>query len=586
MPKKSVSEMNALEQLHYSLKGKTFRAIILFATIISVAAIAFGFCLYSATVRREYRTRTWQMSHTAVELLDTELLCRQAAQVAEVYDAMSEAERAQLQDKTSPLLACFDAVRGPEFDQVARMLRQIQENNGGKAAFTALLDPSSNRRIFVVDSDPNDSFCPPGSLDDMGEDVISDLINGKAELLDQFYGLGPISATLIDMEPYGYRCMAGTQVAYVGSYPVFVFFDTDMNQAASTSRSFFWQYVGLMAFITLIVLILAIHHMKRTTVAPINALAAAAEAYIADRTDEHRDNAHFAKLNIRTGDEIEKLSVVMKAMEADLADYVQNLTRITAEKERISTELSLATKIQAAMMPHIFPPFPGRDEIDIYASMDPAKEVGGDFYDFFLVDEDHLCVVMADVSGKGVPAALFMMASKIILQSCAMLGQSPAEILTKTNQAICSNNQEEMFVTAWVGILELSTGILTAANAGHEYPVLTRQPGGAFSLYKDPHGFVIGGLDGVKYREYQLQLQPGAKLFLYTDGVPEATDRNNALFGTDRMLEALNTVREGDPRQLLQTVRAAVDKFVQEAEQFDDLTMLCLEYKKRKEEQP
>ena len=281
---------------------------------------------------------------------------------------------------------------------------------------------------------------------------------------------------------------------------------------------------------------------------------------------------------IRNKDEIGELAVSIDRMEEQIQDYVENLTKITAEKERISTELSLATRIQTAMLPHVFPPFPDRTEFDLYASMDPAKEVGGDFYDYFLVDDDHLCLVMADVSGKGVPGALFMMASKIILQSVTMLDKTPAEILSKTNEAICSNNEAQMFVTVWVGILEISTGKLTAANAGHEYPVL-KKPDGHFELYKDKHGFVLGGMDGLVYREYELQLAPGSKLFLYTDGVPEATDAENELFGTERMLRALNEDPNAEPEQLLKNVRRAVDAFVKDAEQFDDLTMLCMEYR-------
>ena len=242
------------------------------------------------------------------------------------------------------------------------------------------------------------------------------------------------------------------------------------------------------------------------------------------------------------------------------------------------TELHTAKRIQEAMLPNIFPPFPDRSEFDLYASMDPAKEVGGDFYDYFLVDDDHLCMVMADVSGKGVPAALFMMASKIILANNAKMGKSPAQILTDTNAAICSNNREEMFVTVWLGILELSTGKLTAANAGHEYPVI-KSPNGRFELFKDKHGLVIGGMEGVRYRQYELQLEPGAKLFLYTDGVPEATDADDRLFGTERMLAALNRDPDAESAQLLKNVRFAVDDFVKDAEQFDDLTMLCMEYK-------
>ena len=250
--------------------------------------------------------------------------------------------------------------------------------------------------------------------------------------------------------------------------------------------------------------------------------------------------------------------------------------REEAEKERINTELNMANAIQEGSLPHNFPPFPDRKEFDLYASMDPAREVGGDFYDFFLIDQDHLCLEIADVSGKGIPAALFMMNSKTILQNCAMLGQSPADILAKTNEAICANNKMEMFVTVWVGILEISTGIIRAANAGHEYPAV--QKDGTFSLMKDRHGLVIGGMNGVRYREYEIQLEPGDALFLYTDGVPEAADSENDMFGTDRMLAVLNEAPGASPEEILRNVRSAVDGFVREAEQFDDLTMLCVRY--------
>ena len=290
------------------------------------------------------------------------------------------------------------------------------------------------------------------------------------------------------------------------------------------------------------------------------------------------DTAFEMEKIYKTNDEIEVLAESFAALSGKTREYIKQITEITAEKERIGTELSLATRIQADMLPNIYPAFPDRTEFDVYASMDPAKEVGGDFYDFFLIDDDHLCMVMADVSGKGVPAALFMMASKIILSNNAMTGKSPAQILTDTNAAICSNNREQMFVTAWLGILEISTGKLTAANAGHEYPVI-RQTGGKFELLKDKHGFVIGGMEGIKYKEYEVQLTPGSKLFLYTDGVPEATNAENELFGTDRMLAALNDSADVPPEEMLRNLRRAVDDFVKDAEQFDDLTMLGLEYK-------
>ncbi|MBR1758086.1 MAG: SpoIIE family protein phosphatase [Lachnospiraceae bacterium] len=290
------------------------------------------------------------------------------------------------------------------------------------------------------------------------------------------------------------------------------------------------------------------------------------------------DNVFKMEKIYQTNDEIEILAESFAALSSKTRDYIKQITEITAEKERISTELALATRIQADMLPNIYPAFPDRTEFDVYASMDPAKEVGGDFYDFFLIDDDHLCMVMADVSGKGVPAALFMMASKIMLSNHAMTGKSPAEILTATNTAICANNREQMFVTVWLGILEISTGKLTAANAGHEYPVIL-QAGGKFELLKDKHGFVIGGMEGIKYKEYELNLKPGSKLFLYTDGVPEATNVENELFGTGRMLETLNESLDAAPEEMLRNMRRAVDDFVKDAEQFDDLTMLALEYK-------
>ena len=285
----------------------------------------------------------------------------------------------------------------------------------------------------------------------------------------------------------------------------------------------------------------------------------------------------------RTNDEIEILAETFEDLSKKTKKYIEDITEITREKERVSTELLMANRIQNSMLPNVFPPYPERKEFDVFASMEPAREVGGDFYDFFMIDDDHLCMVMADVSGKGIPAALFMMISKVILQSCAMLGQSAADILVKTNEAMCSSNQVDMFVTVWLGILEISSGKIRAANAGHEYPALMRD--GSFSLLKGKHGLVIGGMDGVKYREYEIELSPGDRIFLYTDGIPEATDKDLKMFGTERMLQALNQDPTGSPREIIDNVRKAVEAFTEGAEQFDDMTMLCMEYKGSEQEE-
>jgi sigma-B regulation protein RsbU (phosphoserine phosphatase) len=270
-------------------------------------------------------------------------------------------------------------------------------------------------------------------------------------------------------------------------------------------------------------------------------------------------------------------------MNKDLIGYIDENTKITAEKERIDTELNLATNIQAGMLPDKFPAFPDRNDFDIYASMTPAKEVGGDFYDFFMIDENRLGIVMADVSGKGVPAALFMMYSKILLKSYTLMKQNPKAALEEVNRQICENNPEELFVTVWLGVLDLKTGICTASNAGHEKPAV-KQADGHFELFKDKHGMMIGYMDGVPFKEYELKLSKGSKLFLYTDGVAEATNADEELFGTDRMIEALRTAENKTPKDVLEAVNEAVDEFVGDAPQFDDLTMLCIEYNGDNEE--
>ncbi len=340
-------------------------------------------------------------------------------------------------------------------------------------------------------------------------------------------------------------------------------FNKEMSNARTT-------IIVLIVLVVLIAVTVSVILSKRI-VKPLEAITARVHALGGDDLQFQMEDAY------RTGDEIEVLAESFAMLSGKTLEYISTVKQVTAEKERIGAELSLATRIQADMLPSIYPAFPERAEFDIFASMTPAKEVGGDFYDFFLVDDDHLCVFIADVSGKGVPAALFMMASMIILANNAQMGKSPAQILNDTNSAICANNREEMFVTVWLGILEISTGKLTAANAGHEYPVI-KLPNGKYELLKDKHGFVIGGMDGARYKEYELQLEPGSKLFLYTDGVPEATDADKQLFGTDRMLDALNAMPDASPKETLEGVRRSVDDFVREAEQFDDLTMVCLEY--------
>ncbi|MEG1710436.1 MAG: SpoIIE family protein phosphatase, partial [Clostridia bacterium] len=281
--------------------------------------------------------------------------------------------------------------------------------------------------------------------------------------------------------------------------------------------------------------------------------------------------------NIKTGDEIEMLSNTFENMTKSLRNYINDLNTITADKERIATELNVAKQIQASMLPCIFPPFPDKKEFDIYASMQPAKEVGGDFYDFFLVDKSHLGIIIADVSGKGVPAALFMVIAKTLIKNHAQSGISPAEVFTATNAQLCENNDATMFVTAWMGLIEINTGKVTYVNAGHNPPLIKKN--NRFSYLKCKPGFILAGLQGFEYKQEELILDKGDQLFLYTDGVTESTNAQNQLFGDNRLLDILNLNLEKSVTQILPIVKNEIEVFIEDAPQFDDITMLCIEYK-------
>ena len=279
----------------------------------------------------------------------------------------------------------------------------------------------------------------------------------------------------------------------------------------------------------------------------------------------------------RTGDEIEVLAESFSKLSAKTLQYVDEVTKVTAEKERISAELGMATSSQASQLPHLFPAFPDRHEFDIYASMTPAREVGGDFYDFFLVDHDHIALVMADVSGKGVPAALFMMISKILIRNRVQNGESPAQALANVNNQLLEGNEAELFVTVWLAVLEISTGKGVVANAGHEHPTL-RRSNGKYELITYRHSPAVATFEGLSFKEHTFELEPGDSLFVYTDGVAEATNADGELYGTDRLLDALNKDPDASAAGTLKNVMDGIDSFVAGAEQFDDITMLCLKY--------
>ena len=279
----------------------------------------------------------------------------------------------------------------------------------------------------------------------------------------------------------------------------------------------------------------------------------------------------------RTGDEIEVLAESFAKQSARMTLYIDQVKKVTAEKERIGAELDMASRIQGSQLPRLFPPFPDRKEFSLYASMIPAKEVGGDFYDFFMIDDDHMGFVMADVSGKGVPAALLMMVSRVLIKFTMQNGKGPAETLKSVNNQLCEGNDADFFVTVWLAVLEISTGKGVAANAGHEHPAL-RRADGSYDLIVYKHSMPVGVMRDLPFREHEFQLNPGDSFFVYTDGVVEATDADKELYGSDRMLQALNRNPDAQPEQMLANISQDIDRFVDGAEQFDDITMLCFRY--------
>ena len=279
-------------------------------------------------------------------------------------------------------------------------------------------------------------------------------------------------------------------------------------------------------------------------------------------------------VDVRSNEEFASLS-------DDINMTVHTLKRYISEAEaRIDAELAFAKAIQLSALPSVFPPFPNRAEFDIWALMDTAKEVGGDFYDFYFVSENTLAFLVADVSGKGIPAAMFMMTSKTIMKDYAEGGKAVNDVFACANQKLCDGNETGMFVTAWMGTLDLKTGLVTFANAGHN-PPLVRHGDGEFEYLRTRPGFVLAGMEGSRYKPGQLTLLPGDEIFLYTDGVTEATDKDNQLYGDDRLLAVLNRAdaRGLDAEALCRLAKADVDAFVGAAPQFDDITMLCLRIK-------
>ena len=556
--------------MKFSLKRKAFLVVLLIAAMLTAATLLVSYRLYADTMDRHYEQLTMNLAKTAAQMVDKQAVRGLTQEVMSVYraqceegapdfDAFTEADWAAYEDAFAP-------VRDSEtFAQVFDTLYTLKEENDVLWMYICYMDAQTGKAVYIVDADVPGEANLPGACDPIEE-------NNRLLMAQGIYDF---PAYITNYVEYGWLCSASAAITDEdGQVIANAYVDISMNDVMADRHAFLIR-LSLIVLATAAVLVALLGYaVNRAVVRPINRLADAAGQFVSDKEANPARSA-LSQLSIRTGDEIEHLTHSMQRMEQEINAYIANLTAVTAERERIGAELDVARSIQSSMLPCIFPPFPQRQEFDIFASMNPAKEVGGDFYDFFLVDEDHLALVIADVSGKGVPAAMFMVIAKTLIKNAAQTGLSPKDILETVNNQLCENNDAEMFVTVWLGILQISTGRMTCANAGHEFPALLRA-GGRFELYRDRHGFVLAGMENSRYREYELQLGWGDKLLVYTDGVTEATNGQNQLYGAARMLSALNRHTQSDCRHLLHDLQTDIDAFVGEAPQFDDITMLCL----------
>ncbi|MBD5515579.1 MAG: PP2C family protein-serine/threonine phosphatase [Lachnospiraceae bacterium] len=557
-----------MKKVRCSLSRKLAIMILLFAFLLAAAAACVSYYIFSKTVDDYYGNITMNLAQTAAAMVDKDLTKYYTEAVKELYlenltsESDDEAER-------EAYLAKYDALQEEGYQQLFGNLFRVRKANAVLSLYIVYIDQQTETCVCIVGADASERASFAGTWDIVYEQYCEALSHPEEET----------TAYITKTEEFGWLCTAGAPILDEdGTVIAHAMVDISMDKVIRARYAYLFKLIFLLIILTVILTYLAIRWMNKAVVKPIDNLTFSATQYVQEKSEGHQGGeiSVFDKLQISTGDEIENLFCAFRQMEQDINRYIEDITFVTAEKERIGAELNVATQIQADMLPGIFPAFPERKEFDIFASMNPAKEVGGDFYDFFLVDEDHLALVIADVSGKGVPAALFMVITKTLIKNQMLMGGSPGAVLEAVNNQLCENNEAEMFVTVWLAVYEISTGKVTAANAGHEYPAI-RRAGGSFELFKDPHGFVLAGMENVRYKEYEMELHAGDTLFVYTDGVPEATDAGNTLFGTERMLEALNGKCDTDPKKLIEGVKNEIDGFVGEAMQFDDITMLSLQ---------
>ena len=551
--------MNGNTKGRISLTAKLNALILAIIVILAGGLAAIAYHVNSQRVDQYFKQTTAQDASAVAVFMDGDYL--QTLLDAVQTEEFSQLRASALEAEDEQIVRDWLEQKGlyERFSQTMETLRIYQEKLNVR--FIYIQSVQGNASVNLCD--PDEDLLYLGSME------IS------ADEFDSYQSNVRIEPTVSTTE-FGWLCSAYEPiVASDGHAAALLGVDIDMNNVMKERRQFLVSMLLFSGVLMLLSIAVTIFLMRRMATKPLSMLSKATLGFADSKEGYTMEDV--INLPIKSKDEIGDLYHEIRSMQGRMVEYLENLTRVTAEKERIGAELNIATQIQADMLPRIFPAFPDRKEFDIYATMTPAKEVGGDFYDFFLIDEDHLGLVMADVSGKGVPAALFMVIAKTLIKNRAQMGGGPGEILQYVNEQLCEGNDAELFVTVWFAILDLKTGKGLAANAGHEHPAL-RRADGQYELVVYRHSPAVATMEGMRFREHEFELHPGDSLFVYTDGVAEATNAQEELFGTDRMLTALNRDPGAAPETLLHTVRQDIDAFVGDAPQFDDITMLGLHY--------
>ena len=543
------------------------KSVIIICSMVAILGAVLGTItaiVFDRTIDTEFESKVTDLAHTTAVSLNGDNVKLLRDEIVEIYEAQEEKVGSDGMGTPAheKYIANFMPLKETaEYKEEVAKLQKLAGANEVESVYILYAYPKDKITLYVADG--SEVANDPGDFDPLYE------VN-YGVLEDPTIGF---PAYITNTPEYGWLVSAAYPIyTSDGEVAAFGCVDISMNAIKAESRAFSIMLFIITIAIGLILTVIYILAIKRAVVSPINKLADAATSYV-----KNDNEAGFKDIEITTGDEIESLADAMKKMEQDIKDYIANLTAVTAEKERIGAELNVATQIQADMLPRIFPTFTDKKEYELFASMDPAKEVGGDFYDFFIIDDTHLGLVVADVSGKGVPAALFMVIAKTLIKNRAMMGGTPGEVLAYANDQLCEGNDAELFVTVWFAIIDVTTGKGIAANAGHEHPAI-RRAGGQFELSIYKHSVAVATMEGIKFREHEFELGHGDTLFCYTDGVTEATDAHNVLFGNDRLLAALNKDPDANAEQICKNVKESINKFVGEAPQFDDITMLCVKF--------